>query len=118
MDTSNPYQAPRSEKSIAAEKKFALRLLSFRNTPVTLGKLYRMQAKLHAILILMFGFGVAYLAWFNLQPGVYLMLGALAGVLLRDFGIARAQTKLWPMQHKVLDWQKVERMAEGEELDR
>jgi hypothetical protein len=67
------------------------------------------------LLILMFGVGVAYFAWLNFQPGVYLMVGAFAGVLLRDFGIMRAQTKLWPTQHRVLDWQKVQRMAQGED---
>ena len=118
MDTTNPYQALRGERSIASEKKFASRLLLFRDSQLTLGKLYRVQAKFQVLLILMFGAGVAYFAWFNFQPGVYLMVGALVGVLLRDFGIMRAQTKLWPMQHRVLDWQKVKRMAQGEDLDR
>ena len=47
----------------------------------------------------------------------YLMLGLFAGVLLRDFGIARVQKKVWPVQHKLLDWQKVQRMANGARLD-
>ena len=113
MDTTNPYQAPRTEKSIASEQKFASRLLSLRDAPLTLGKLYRLQVKAQFLLFLMFGVAIAYFTWFNLQPGVYLMLGALAGSLLRDFGIMRVQTKLWPIQNKVLDWQKVQRMAEG-----
>jgi hypothetical protein len=31
--------------------------------------------------------------------------------------MARMQIKLWPMQKKVLDWEKVERMAEGEQFE-
>lgn len=52
MDTTSRYQAPRSEKSIAFEKKFASRLLSFRDSRLTLGKLYRMQVKAQVILVL------------------------------------------------------------------
>jgi hypothetical protein len=118
MDTTYPYEAPRSEKSIASAKKYASRLISFRESPMTMGKLYRMQLKVYLLLIIAFGIGVGYFAWLNLQPGTYLMLGALAGVLLRDFGIMRAQTKLWPLLHRLLDWQRVQRMAHGEDLDR
>ncbi len=80
---------------------------------MTLGKLYRMQVKVLMLLILMLGIGVAYFAWLNFQPGVYLMVGAFAGALLRNYGIMRAQTKLRPTQYRMLDWQKVQRMAAG-----
>ncbi len=85
---------------------------------MTLSAFYRMQAKPLTFLFLWFGVAVMYFAWVNIRPGIYLMLGLLAGVLLRDFGIARLQKKLWPVQYKLLDWQKVQRMADGEQLDR
>jgi hypothetical protein len=118
MDATNPYQPPRSETPSAPEQKFATRLLSLRDKTLTLGTLYRMQAKVIAILLVVFGVAVTYFAWLNILPGVYLMLGGLAGVLLRDFGIARVQKRVWPMQTKVLDWPRVERMAAGEQLNR
>jgi hypothetical protein len=117
MDPINPYEAPRSEKSIAAEKKYASRLLLLRDSPLTFGKLFRMQIKAQLLLILVSGIGIAYFAWLNLQPGVYLMLGAMVGALLRDFGYMRVQLRFWPLQYKLLDWQKVERTAHGEELN-
>jgi hypothetical protein len=117
MDATNPYQPPKTSALSTTEQKFAVRLLSFRDQPLTLWKLYRSQAKQLAILFLVFGLGVVYFGWINLGIGVYMLLGCLAGVLLRDFGIFRAQKKVWQMQTKVLDWGKVERMAAGELLD-
>ena len=117
MDATNPYQPPSSEISDTPEQKFASRLLSLRDKPLTLGTIYRMQGKRYVVLFIVFGLATTYFAWFRLQPGVYLMLGGLAGVLLSGSGVARVQTRLWPMQKKVLDWEKVQRMAAGESLD-
>jgi hypothetical protein len=116
MDPINPDEATRSGKTVAAERKYAARLLSLRDSPLTFGKLYRMQIRAQLLLLIASGIGIAYFAWLNLQPGVYLMSGALVGALLRDFGLMRVQLRLWPMQHKLLDWPKVERTAHGEEL--
>jgi hypothetical protein len=114
VDSTNPYQPPRSESPGDFEQKFARRLLSLRHKQLTLRRLYRMQLKVIAILLVTFGAAVSYFAWLNLLPGVYAMLGMFAGVLLRDFGIARAQKRVWPIQTKLMDWEKVERMAARE----
>jgi hypothetical protein len=118
VDETNPYEPPITRRSWAPEQKFAVRLLSFRDQPLKMRKLYWMQASHLANLFLVFGLGVLFFSWVNSGIGVYMLLGGLAGVLLRDFGTIRAQKKLWPMQTKVLDWGKVERMAAGERLDR
>ena len=112
----NPYQPPRSEAPDTREQKFAKRLLSFRDKPLTMNALYRNLAKRMAILILYFVLAIAFFVWVDLQPGVYLMLGLLMGILVCNFAVVRMQTKLWPMQRRVLDWQKVERMAGGEQI--
>ena len=117
MNETNPYQPLTPITPSTPEQKFAVRLLSFRDQPLTMWKLYRTEAKELAILFLVYGLGVVYFSWINLGIGVYMLLGCLAGVLLRDFRNFRAQTKLWPMQIKLLDWEKVERMAAGERLD-
>lgn len=41
-------------------------------------------------------------------------IGIIVGILLRDLGVARAQIRVWPIQSSVIDWERVERMAEGE----
>jgi hypothetical protein len=45
-----------------------------------------MQANHLASLFLVFGLGVLFFSWINSAIGVYLLLGGLAGVLVRDFG--------------------------------
>jgi hypothetical protein len=108
MDLTNPYEPPHSEPPNLREQKFAKRLLSFRDRPLTISALYRGQAKAQVILFIYFGLAIAYFFWADLQLGIHLMLSS--------FAMARIQTKLWPMQKKVLDWEKVERMADGERL--
>jgi hypothetical protein len=116
MDTTNPYQPPSSEPPDSREQKFAKRLLSLRNKPLTLTTLFRVQTKAQMVSYAYFGLAIAYFVWADLQPGTYLMVGILGGILLASFSMARVQKRLWPMQKKVLDWEKVERMAEGEAL--
>ncbi len=43
-----------------------------------------MQAKVIAILLVVFGLGIGYFAWFKFLPGIDFMLGGLWGVLFRD----------------------------------
>src|SRR5690349_7843998 len=81
MATTNPYQAPRSAQDVTSEVRFASRLLPCRGSGVTLGKLHRMQVRALVFLILTLGAGIGYFAWFNYQPGVYVMSGVLAGTL-------------------------------------
>ena len=37
------------------------------------------------------------------------------GALIRDFGWLRRIKKLWPFTQKIINWQKVEDVAEGKE---
>jgi hypothetical protein len=115
MDTTNPYQPPRSEPPDSREQKFAKRLLSMRDKPLTLATLFRVQTKAQIVFYAYFGLAIAYFVWADLQAGTYLMVGIFGGTLLTCFSMARVQQRLWPMQKKALDWEKVERMAEGEQ---
>ena len=45
------------------------------------------------------------------------MIGVLVGVLLRDFGVARYQKKVWKIQDKLIDWNKVKHMARSDLLN-
>jgi hypothetical protein len=77
-----------------------------------------MQANHLASLLLVVGLGVLFFCWISSEVGIYLLLGGLAGVLLRDCGAIGVQKKLWPLQTKVLDWVRAVWMAAGERLDR
>src|SRR4051812_12504376 len=50
-----------------------------------------------------------------LQPAI-LLAGICVGALAKDFSMARRQIKSWPVHEKLLDWDKVERMAAGESV--
>lgn len=38
--------------------------------------------------------------------------GMILGALLRDFGFARRNKKLWPVQKQFIDWDKVDELGE------
>ena len=60
---------------------------------------------------------IAFFIWVDWQAAAYLILGILVGVLISNYALVRTQLKIWPLQRKVLDWPKVEKMAAGEPLD-
>jgi hypothetical protein len=62
MDETSPYQPPMTRTSLTREQKFAVRLLSFRDQPLTMWKSNWMQAKHLANLFLVFGLGLLFLA--------------------------------------------------------
>ncbi len=75
MNVTNPYQPRRSKSPLTAEQKFASRLVSLRDKPLTLGTIYWMQARVLAVQFVFFVLAITYFAWFQLQPGIDLMLG-------------------------------------------
>jgi hypothetical protein len=115
----NPYQPPGYELPVTIEQKYAKRLLSFRDRPVTIVSVYGAEGtpRRLAILVIYFGLSIAFFAWVNAYPAAYLMLGILVGSLANGFGLARKSVKFWPIQRQLTDWDKVERMAHGEPLD-
>jgi hypothetical protein len=114
----NPYQPPGHESRDTGEQKYARRLLSFRDRPVTIVSIYGAEGtpKRLAILIIYFGLSTAFFAWVNAYPAAFLMLGILIGSLANGFGLARKSVRFWPIQRQLMDWNKVERMAGGELL--
>jgi hypothetical protein len=115
----NPYQPPGHEPPVTAEQKYAKRLLSFRDRPVTIVSLYRAErtpTRL-AILFVYFGLAIAFFVWVHFNASACLMLGILVGALANGFGLARKSVKFWPIQKQLTDWDKVEKMARGEPLD-
>lgn len=43
--------------------------------------------------------------------------GMLLGVIARDLGIFRRTLQGWPVMVKIIDWQHVEQLLEGETVD-
>jgi hypothetical protein len=113
----NPYEAPKfTEQTSKLQRLVASRLLHFRGRGFSYGYFFKLQAKAYVLLVLWSGLGIIYFAWLKMPQLALGLVGVLIGVALRDFGIARAQKKVWPVQQKLLDWDKVERMAAGDPL--
>lgn len=114
----NRYEAPASaEPSPALGRRLASLLLEAREKGYTLGLYYRWQLQGYLVLTIGFGMGIAYFAFMGFEQAVPVMVGTFFGVLLRDYGIARQQTKVWKIQTRLLDWDKVQRMGCGEPVD-
>jgi len=58
---------------------------------------------------------VAFLLLLFLGAGgsAYLVLGLVAGALLRDFALFRRFKNTWPVTERVLDWERVSGLLEG-----
>jgi hypothetical protein len=117
VDDANYFEAPRSPTGDSFERKLAFRLLEAREKGLTTGRHFRSNFKRYFILLVVFGLSIYYFYRIHLDPGVHAFLGALIGVLLRDFGFARSQMRTWPSFSKLLDWESVERMAAGEAIE-
>lgn len=48
------------------------------------------------------------------KPFYWVIIGLYAGMILRDIGWFWAIKKTWPFSEKITDWEKVERLARGE----
>ena len=97
------------------DRQLARLLLRAQKNGLTIGFLYRTQVKAYIALLIMFGIGIGYFAWIGVQPGVYMINGALLGVLLRDFGVIRHQARSWKTHEMLLNWEKVKRLAAADD---
>lgn len=58
--------------------------------------------------------GIAAYAFLQQETMCWIVLGALAGALLRDIGWLRNVRKSWPFTVRVTDWDEVQRIADEE----
>jgi len=83
-------------------------------TPPTVMALLLKPASLPC-LALMGVLGTTALAALQLPTACALFTGVCIGAAARDLGIALKVVKHWPIQCELLDWQKVEEAAAGDE---
>ncbi|SIO30749.1 hypothetical protein SAMN05444166_3656 [Singulisphaera sp. GP187] len=119
MLESNRYEAPESTvaSSNTLERRPAVLLLETREKGNSLGLHYRRQFKNHLLLAIMISIAIAWFSWINFQPLAYVMIGVFLGALLRDWGIARKQARVWKIHARLLNWDKVRQMAAGETVE-
>ena len=103
-----------------SEQKIALRLLALRHRDQSILSLLS-QSRVRFILLLLLLIGAA--AWLalqsrkpELQPLGVFVTGFFFGALLRDFAWFRIVKRTWPFHRRVLDWGRVEAIAEGQDV--
>ena len=97
----------------AVPAAFLAMLQECRTRPLTLRLLVRKNLKAYGALSLLFfamGVGFILLGMPTYAVGV---AGACLGAISRDFGWFRGVIKTWPYQVAVLDWELIDRLAEG-----
>ena len=63
--------------------------------------------------------GAAVVAFFLLRflgvvGAAYILLGLVAGALLRDFGLYRQFKERWPVVEGLLDWERIDNLLNGD----
>ena len=102
------------------EQKYALRLLEARSNGYTVGFWLRMAAVRY--LVVLGGLAVIVLGYliesndFNSKLALF-FLGSGLGVFWRDIAFFRASRRIWPLSERVMDWNKVQQLADGKPVD-
>ncbi len=102
------------------EQQVAKNLLRARATGYTLGFWLSVQATRYIFLVSALA---TILLAYLLEPTemntrlAFPILGFGVGALWRDFAFLRASKRVWPINRQLLDWNKVQQLAEGKPLD-
>jgi hypothetical protein len=120
----NPYEPPKAtlipppRVTVAkSDQLVATRMLLMReNGGLRLGLFLRWSAKSYLFMIIYVGLLMAIFFHLELWPLFTLILGLVAGMLAQQAGMVFAHWKTWPFSLRVTDWEKVERIARGDEV--
>jgi len=97
------------------DQNLARRILETRDRGgYTLGSIFRWNVRGYAVLVVYFGLVIAITAYLSYWPVCMAAIGAVSGCLLRDVGWIRGSNKGWGFTVKVIDWEKVQKIADGE----
>lgn len=78
---------------------------------------FRWSLKQQGFLLLLVSLEVAVLLYMRLDIFVWLIVGMYLGFIIRDIGWVRSHRRLWPFNRYILDWDKVQRVANGEPIE-
>ena len=88
-------------------------MLETRNHGYSFAQHCRKSAKLYLILIAYLGVSLALLSFWHFWSPFYFVFGMVVGAFLRDVGWVRSIVKTRPFTEKVVDWDKVQRLADA-----
>ncbi|MBT7162402.1 MAG: hypothetical protein HN904_06455 [Victivallales bacterium] len=98
------------------EQDLARHLLVHRRNGYSAGYVLRKSVRRYAVLV---GILALFVIWFHATDGLWYKglclwsIGMFVGALARDVGWLLRIKAQWPFTAKVVDWQKVEDLAEG-----
>jgi hypothetical protein len=117
----NPYEAPRSALPKVVGNAKLDQVLAKRNLEaraqggLSIGFFLRLSMRRYLILGVYFVLVEALCIQFQLWAILVLLIGIYLGGLIRDLGQFKASVRAWPFSERVMDWDKVQRIADAEE---
>ena len=90
---------------------------TFRESPLTIWRLVVLSSSRQALLFIIFSImSIIFYLEVSESAGVF-SAGAGFGVISRDFAHYRMRVRIWPIATRVLDWQKIDDLLAGHEVD-
>ena len=83
-----------------------------------MGACFRKAVPVHLFLIITFGMVAGMCSLTGNDRGTILVVGVLAGALLRDFGWFVRTARAWPAAAAVIDWPRVDQLLAGQSAAR
>ena len=100
--------------NIFHDKIIAQRMLQAHQHGYTFGHFIRINAKRHLILMAISILGIYLTTCVHDYVAFYFLLGMAIGTFVRDLAWFRSNRASWSFIEKTTDWQKVEKLANGE----
>jgi hypothetical protein len=95
-----------------SDQILAKRLLETRDRGYSFALFVRQNTKTYLLIVSYFVLGLVALALLRSWTAFYLLLGMFVGCFVRDGGWVRQGGKTWPFRLKVIDWDRVQRIAD------
>lgn len=115
----NPYSSPDAPAgpSPTTEQQLARYMLEVREEGYTAGLFLRRNSKGYLIQLTQHVAAIALCIYAQQWNLIYVIAGMIIGKSIRDLSWFRGIRKTWPLSEKVTDWEKVQRIADGELVD-
>ena len=99
-----------------SDQSLAKRMLEMREHGYAFNRLFRRNIKTYLLFALLLSMMAALGAWFGNWMAVGIAFGMFLGVVSSHIGAIRGVTKSLPFSFKVTDWDKVRKLANGEDV--